>query len=74
MQHMDGTSASIISSSAVAMVIWEYSSTSKVRLLGRRKIILYQFSAGEIDKLLRMQDRERHEVEAANVKLYSVWE
>jgi len=37
-------------------------------------MLFYHFSAGEINKLWRVEDRKRHVVEAANVKLYSVGE
>lgn len=67
MQHTDVTSTSIISSSAVAVVIWKWAG-----LPGKGNTLWNQFSAEEIDKLLRMQDRKRHKVEAANVKLCSV--
>lgn len=67
MQYIDGTSTSIICSSAVAVGIWKWAG-----LPGKGKALLNPFSADEIDKLLRMQHRKRHEVEVANVKPYSI--
>lgn len=45
-----------------------------MRLLGKAESYLFKFSAGEKNKLLRIQDRKKDDVKSANVNLYSIWE